>query len=526
MQLRPFQQEDVGHVEAAGFRALIANAPGTGKTSEALSCLNRGHETLLPALVVCPASVVTNWQREARMWTPWMKTTVIEGESGPIRAGRHLYICSWAILAARQDQFAAMNFRTIIADECHFVLHEESQRSQALSYLIEKATGRLLLSGTPIIADERDLQTLYRYLGTEKPLLIRRLIEDVAPEIPLKTRAYIPVSLPPKSLAEYQKAEADFAEWLGNEIQRKVEEIGGDPDEAEGIAEQALAAEALVKIGYLRRILAAGKVSAAVDWTARAVRLGEPVLIFAEHKLVIEKLCRGLRKARVRYVCIDGSASRRERQLAIDAFQAGEIPVFIGSKAAKEGITLTRARNVLFVERWWTAAEEEQAEDRARRIGQLYPVKVWFLHVAGSVDDRIAEIVEKKRHAVRKAIGARTIEETEAGAVQSLLRAWAKGAGLSGPVGPSAPLLGHGAPRLSPLPSPRETCALLFRGSRWASPEGAIQWAKMNGYATARVDAIPGGWRVVNRPASMFEAGTFAKQVLSADIVAVTGFRR
>ena len=100
--------------------------------------------------------------------------------------------------------------------------------------------------------------------------------------------------------------------------------------------------------------------------------MGEPVVIFAEHTEVINDISRKLNKQRLRHVVIYGRTPKRKRQELVEQFQKGEIPIFIGSKAASTGITLVRARNLLFVERYWTSADEEQAEDRIRRIGQSF----------------------------------------------------------------------------------------------------------------------------------------------------------
>jgi SWI/SNF-related matrix-associated actin-dependent regulator 1 of chromatin subfamily A len=517
-QLRTFQQEDVDSIARAGFRALLASAPGVGKTIIALSAMSKGYPSLTPTLVVAPSSVTTNWARESRKWSPWAKPFIVEGETGRIPRDRHLYVCSWALLDARHDDLVSLGIKCVIADEAHFAKSPDSNRSMALASLMHQADGRLLLTGTPIVNREDELQVLYDLLGVAKPLMIRRLLEDVAPEIPPKTRGYVHVQLPPKVLAEYRKIERDFAEWLEDRLAKLADDGMDEPSHE--FAEQALAAEALVKMGYLRRTLAAGKVLAASDWAARAVRLGEPVVLFAEHQEVIQKLCRQLRKHRLRYVLVDGNTPRKERQEAIDAFQRGDVPIFVGSKAAKEGITLTRAANLLFCERWYTAAEEEQAEDRIRRIGQTRPTKIWFLHAPDTIDDRLAEIVEGKRHIVREAIGAADIEESGVQAVRQLLRAWGAKAGIP-QASQAAPLVGYGAPELPALPSPRVTCAVDFRSTL----SHAASWAKMNGYHPIRAVQTARGVRLWCHEQTRFIPGSFRRVVLSSDISIVTGVR-
>lgn len=516
--LRDFQAEDVERIVRARSRAIVASAPGTGKTPVSLSVLNHEHEQKTPALVVCPASVAENWKREARTWSPWAKVHVIEGETAPIPRA-DLYVCSWALLSAREKTLSRRGIRFVIADEAHFSKNETAVRSLSLAALSQSAPCLLLLTGTPVINRESELDALKSLFGSTPPLMIRRLLEDVAPEIPPKTRNTIPVQLSPRVAREYDRAEHEFEDWLADKLLAEGEiDVGGRLD-------SALASEALIKVGYLRRILARGKVPAVIDWTGRAVRLGEPVVIFAEHQEILRRVERGLRKLRIRCVVVDGSTPRKERQRAIDLFQAGKIPVFIGSKAAKEGITLTRARHLVFAERYWTSAEEEQAEDRVRRIGQLSQTRIWFPVVAGTIDDRMQEIIETKRTLVRDTIGSADILETDQDAVLRLLRAWNAKAGVRDP-GQGEPLVGYGSQPLPRLPSPRIVCSLLFSHPRWINIQDALAWARLQGYHPVKVERAANAWRTWNHSPVHFERGSFRSIRLSADIRAIVGIRR
>lgn len=515
LQLRDFQREDVDFITQNGFRCLIANAPGTGKTIVCLSCIRLAPMRLLPTLIVCPASVVRNWRKEARKWTPGLRVKLVEDTSEPIEPGADYYIISWALLSERWEELASLRPQLIIGDEIHFAKNEDALRTQAMSSLCARTPHLLLLSGTPIINEESELEAIYNLFGTKRPPMIRRLLEDVAPDIPAKTRARLNVDLPDAIAARYRHANEDFEAWLEKEMHDRLE-----AGEAEDAAARALAAAALVKIGYLRRILAAGKVYAAADFTARVVRAGEQLVLFAEHQNVIKKLQRCLRKQGIRFVTIDGSTSNKERQRAVDDFQKHRVPVFIGSKAAKEGLTLTAARHLLYVERYWTAAEEEQGEDRIRRIGQKYNTKIWFLHVPGTVDDRIATIIERKRRIVRRVIGSADIADTPEKNVAEIISAWGKNAGA-----PPMEVLDLGKSKpLPPLPRPGNLHAVRFTGERW-TPEGAVRWCRMLGYRPRSVENTADGVQVVISPASLFQAGTFDRCRVAKDINAITGTR-
>lgn len=519
--LRPFQAEDVEFIKQNDFRVLVANAPGTGKSPTALGCVNAARTKLTPTLIVCPASVVTNWCREAKKWVKGAVIHAIADMSTPMPKRKvDIFVTSWSLLPMRYLEILALKPKFIIADEIHLAKNEEALRTQALAIIAKRTPHMILLSGTPLVNRPAELETIKGIFGQEKEVpMIRRLLEDVLPEIPPKTRSKVVVTMRPKDETEYRKAEKDFAEWLEAELHRRME-----AGEARTTAERALAAEALVKTGYLRRLLGLAKVPAAIDWISRAVRVGEPVVVFCEHQEVVSRLQTLLTKQRIRHVTIDGGTGRKQRQVAIDAFQAGLIPVFIGTKAAKEGITLTRARNLLFVERYFTSADEEQAEDRIRRYGQKYATTVWFLHGDNTIDDRLAEIIETKRKLVSEHLGSADIAESEESAIVELISAWHENAAK--PLQPSSEAtdLGLGKP-LPPMPSPHECFQLHFKPPRWTKA-AAKAWSAMHGFRTPEFMVVDGVLRATVHPLDQFVSGKFYKVTVSADITATMGVRK
>lgn len=516
LKLRNFQKEDIRFMAKHNFRVLNANAPGTGKTIECLASLRIYETRLTPTLVVCPASVLSAWRQEAKRWVGHFSVHVITGTTEPLpREVKHLYITSWSILFERVRELYKLPIKCLIADEVHYAKNDETYRSSALSALAEKTPHLIFLSGTPLINNEDELKTLQAYFGKKKPPMLRRLIEDVAKDIPPKTRALLKVQLPGKYKKEYERAEIDFQDWLEDQLNARLE--AGEAREA---AQRALSSEALVKIGYLRRLLGVGKVRAAVDWIARAVRVGEPVVAFAEHSDVIGGLERGLKKQRIPYVKVVGSTTKNGREQAIRRFQRGEIPVFIGSKAAKEGITLTRARNLLFVERYWTAAEEEQAEDRIRRIGQKYKTRIWYLHVPNTIDERLEAIVETKRRLMRRKIGAKIVARAESSEASALITQWGKA--LKGDAGPTTKL---GLGKMPPaLPKIHSVYSIIFKGGRWDGKR-ARMWTKMFHYPRLKTEVTPQGVKVTCAKPSDFLPGTFRSVVVSKDIKILIGKR-
>lgn len=401
----------------------------------------------------------------------------------------------------------------VLVSNCHYIKNPEAQRTKAFGSLASKLKHVMLLSGTPIVNSPNELSTIKSFIGDE-PLMIRRLLEDVATFVPPKARSYLPIELRPKHRAVYDKAVNEFEQWLREEKERLLGE-----GNAEHEVERILAVEGFAKIGYLRRLVAEYKVPAALDWIARAVRLGEPVVVFMEHQVTLTKIQAGLKRLHIRYTTIEGSTTNVQRQEAIEAFQRGDFPVFLGSKAAKEGITLTTARNLLFVERFFTSADEEQAEDRIRRISQKHKTTIWFLHAIDTIDDRLDQIVRRKRQLVRTAIGSADIMETVEANVQQLLRTWNEVVDPPGkPTG-----LGLGDP-LPSLPKAHFCYAVMFEGPRWKE-DTARQWCKMNGYPCRVVKYMQNKIQVELHPHAVFKKGEFDVFRVSKEIKIITGKR-
>ena len=516
-ELRPFQREDVRKIKKARLRALIASAPGTGKSAVSLRAIYEKHSITFPCLILCPASVTENWAREIEMWAPGIPVVIIDDMNSKIprlRSKHVFYIMNWALLDPRQRELRKLKFQSVIADEVHYVKAIDSLRSKAFKRTVEKIPYKIFLSGTPIVNTEGELGVIKRYLGVEKPLMIRRFLEEVAPDVPRKKRSYLDIHLRDAHQRIYDKANKEFEDWLRNETQALLG-AGKTEDEIERI----LSAEALVKIGYLRRLVGEFKVPAAVDWISRAVRVGEPIVVFVEHQRPLTKIRKALKKLRIRHAVIQGSTTPKKRQEAIDLFQTGQVPVFIGTKAAKEGITLTRARHLLFVERFYTSADEEQAEDRIRRISQTRKTTMWYLHARNTIDDRLDEIVKAKRKIVANAIGSIEIEENENKAVESIIHNWNHAVGRQGKVRN----LGRSKP-LPPLPKPRFTYAIIFGRKRW-DERTAQAWCRMHGYSPRAIKKLPDRIKIEQLNIQYFQPNQFGSFAVCRDIKIITGRR-
>ena len=466
-KLRPFQKEGVEFIENSDFRCLLADSQGTGKTVQALYTIGKNAQKVCPVLVVCPSSVVWNWEKEAFKWLRHkLRCHVIEGMSDPFPyVPPHITVVSWDLLCHRIEDLTKHKWGMIVADEIHYAKNVEAKRTQSIHQILHTSQTEkiLIMSGTPLVNNEEEYQAVKDIAGGNPPVL-RRVLEDVAPEIPPKTRMYLPVTMPDDIQAEYDQAALEFGDWLDEYLTK----IYGDPTEVGDRIERTMKAEDLIKIGYLRRIVARGKIPSACAWTFNMVKQKkQPVVVFGEHQNILDLYTEGLRKLKIPIVRIDGTTSRIERQQAIDNFQGGKVDVFLGSRAAFEGITLHRANNLMFLERFYTPAKEEQAEDRIRRIGQTKPTFMWYLTAQNTIDQRIEEIVERKRRIIARVVGQPTIATEE---LDTVLDNWDRLKPLNGLSKPLKvePTIKTPVPE---TPEPKYLRGVLFNAEHWSLPQ-------------------------------------------------------
>jgi superfamily II DNA or RNA helicase len=248
--------------------------------------------------------------------------------------------------------------------------------------------------------------------------MIRRQKDMALKDLPPKTRITINAPMSTSISSEYARAKGDFADWLESSIIRKLLEMGVDPkdatEEALAAVNKALKAVAIVKINHLRQIAARGKIPTAIALARRMAALGENFLIFCDHREVVHELSEAMRRAGIPFGVISGDTPPPQRKVLKDQYQAGTLRCLICTQAAKEGLTLTRGAVTIFVERFWTPADEQQAEDRAHRIGQKRPVTIAFLRAPNTIDDYMGRLVAAKRGLVDRVMGD---EEAERNAV-------------------------------------------------------------------------------------------------------------
>jgi superfamily II DNA or RNA helicase len=411
--LAPFQWAGVRYVLEAR-RAFIADEQGLGKTVEALAALEA--DAAFPALVVCPASLKLNWERETRRWLGHRSVAVLEGRAGAAAAKRaDITILNYEIVAAHREALARIKPRALVVDESHYVKNPQAKRTQAVRRLAAAIAPdglRLALSGTPVLNHAEELVSQLRVIGriedfgsgaqfarrfrgelSEERLhwhlrrrcFVRRLKSEVLPQLPAKRQVVVPVAL--SNTREYRLAEQDVIAWL--------REQPLDLRELNARIAATLRAERLAQLGTLQRLAARGKLAAALTWIADFLESGEPLVVFARHIEVQQAVLARFPDA----AHLLGKDSIAARDAAVSAFQSERGPQLLvgATRVAAQGITLTRASNVAFLELEWTPAMHDQAEDRCHRIGQRDAVTAWYLLAADTIDETMAALIQRKR---------------------------------------------------------------------------------------------------------------------------------
>ncbi len=434
-ELRPFQRAGVAYA-LQSRRLFIADEQGLGKTVEALATLEE--DDAFPAVVICPASLKLNWEREAQHWLPHRSLHVVVGTGGAIPRA-DITVLNYEIVHAHRERLAIMRPKALVLDESHYVKNPAAKRTRATRRLAEALPDgalKLCLTGTPVMNHPDELIAQLRILGRleefgsgarfkrrfqgagaeerihwhlRRTCFVRRLKKDVLPQLPEKRQVVVPVAL--ENEKEYRLAERDVVAWL----QEQPLEL----DELESKVAATLRAERLAQLNTLRRLAARGKLGPALGWIDDFLASEEPLVVFASHREIQEMIVQRFPAA----LHVVGADAAAERDAAVQAFQDADGPQLIvcSTRVAGQGITLTRASNVAFLELEWSPAMHDQAEDRLHRIGQRDAVTAWYLLAAESIDESMAEVLARKRGIVGAVTDGRRDESEQV--IQSVVKA-------------------------------------------------------------------------------------------------------
>ncbi|MEW5625499.1 SNF2-related protein [Streptomyces hydrogenans] len=453
--LRDYQLRGLAWLDlmtSLGLGGCLADDMGLGKTVTLLALhLRRARRE--PTLVVCPASLLGNWQREAARFAPGVPVRRFHGtarELGDLDGG--IVLTTYGTLRTRAAQLTERPWGMIVADEAQHVKNPFSATAKALRTL--PAPARVALTGTPVENNLSELWALLDWttpglLGPLKafrarharaaenheeleneeaverlarlvrPFLLRRRKSDpgIVPELPPKTESDHPVPLTREQASLYEAV---------------VRETLGRIEEAEGMARRGLVMKLLTSLkqicnhpaqylkedaprgGTARLAGRSGKLALLDELLDTILAEGGSVLVFTQYVSMARLLADHLTARGIGSQLLHGGTPVAERERMVDRFQAGEVPVFLLSlKAAGTGLNLTRAGHVVHYDRWWNPAVEDQATDRAYRIGQTQPVQVHRLVTEGTVEDRIAELLRAKKALADAVLGSGEAAFTE-----------------------------------------------------------------------------------------------------------------
>ncbi len=429
-QLRDYQNDGfqwLCRLAHLGMGACLADDMGLGKTLQALSLiLTRAADG--PTLVLAPSSVCINWLDETKRFAPTLNAQRFgvgdRQEMLNQTQAFDLIICSYGLLQSEIERLKEIQWHTIVADEAQAIKNPHAKRTQAAMAL----TGdfKIATTGTPIENHLGELWTLFRFINPgllgslerfnqrfahpieniqdpiakeqlkklTQPFILRRMKNDVLTELPPKTDIIIHVEL--------SKEETLFYETLRREALKRMEM----PEENAG--QQKL--KILAELTRLRRAccnpslvmpkakIPSSKLQAFDNILNELLENKHKALVFSQFVGHLTLIRNHLEEKGIKYQYLDGRTSNKQRKTAVDTFQAGEGDIFLISlKAGGVGLNLTAADYVIHMDPWWNPAVEDQASDRAHRMGQQKPVTVYRLVTTNTIEDKIVDLHEHKR---------------------------------------------------------------------------------------------------------------------------------
>jgi superfamily II DNA or RNA helicase len=436
-ELRNYQQQGLSWLQFLreyGFNGVLADDMGLGKTIQALAHLLLEKEVGRldhPALIVAPTSVLSNWQREAARFTPELKCLILHG---PARSGHFeglerydLVITSYALLTRDLEQHLKHSYHSLILDEAQAIKNPRAK--SALAACSIKAAHRLCLTGTPLENHLGELWSLFQFLmpgflSTQKRFtsLFRTPIEKhhdhdrqqqlqqrMAPFILRRDKAQVVRELPPKTLMVrevelnagqsklYESLRLAMTDKIGKLLQKKgLKNSQIEILDALLKLRQVCCDPRLVKLESARKVKHSAKLEMLLGMLEELLEEGRKILIFSQFTSMISLIEAELLTRDIDYTKLTGQT--RKRDAAIAAFQEGAADVFLISlKAGGVGLNLTAADTVIHYDPWWNPAVENQATDRAHRIGQQKPVFVYKLVAKGTLEEKILQLQEKKQ---------------------------------------------------------------------------------------------------------------------------------
>ena len=435
--LRAYQLDGIawlGFLAEYGFNGILADDMGLGKTLQTLAHiqLERDNKRLVqPTLIVAPTSLLGNWKREAERFTPGLSTLIWHGSQrklGDLTANPvDIVITSYALVTRDIVLLSQQKFGCVVLDEAQAIKNPTAKVTQALKTL--NVPRRICLTGTPLENHLGELWSQFDFLmpgflGSRKhfnryfrtpienhgssdrqqrlsalirPFLLRRRKEQVATELPPKTEIVREVALDPEQARLYESIRVSMEQ----RVRALLAERGLARSHIEMLdallkLRQTCCHPALVKLDSARGVQASAKTDLLMSMLDELISEGKKILLFSQFTEMLGLIEVELNRRNTRYVKLTGRT--RKRDDVIDSFQHGDVPLFLISlKAGGTGLNLTAADTVIHYDPWWNPAVENQASDRAHRIGQNKPVFIYKLVASNTVEEKIMAMQAQKQ---------------------------------------------------------------------------------------------------------------------------------
>ena len=417
LKLPPYAYQRAGiKYGAHKKRALIADEMGLGKSVQAIGIVIK--TDAFPCLVISPKSIVYNWRKE------WSKFTDIVPAIFGDKTSKHSQVTIVSYDNAKKLIQLKDYYKSVIVDESHLIKDEKTLRYKAVRELAEGKEVRLLLTGTPIVnvpsemipqltvlgylKPETKPKFISRYCGPNKTgknleelniklrsmCMIRRTVDQVQTWLPEKVRQNISIEI--SNLQEYQEAIKDFETYIRERLKY-----------AESRITSTLAAEALVKVQVLKKIVAKGMVDDVVEFASGLIAQGKKVVIFAHHSEIIEMLAERLKTDLIINGSVDvGDSLNRVKEFSTNP---NKMSIIMGLRSGSLGIDGLQdaCHELIFAEFDWTSAVHDQAEARVHRNGQTNHSNMYYFTGINTIYEKIYEIIERKRDMANTATGGR-----------------------------------------------------------------------------------------------------------------------
>ncbi len=438
--LRPYQKQGVywmRFLESAGLSGLLADEMGLGKTLQTLTWLSLPRDPG-PALIVCPTSLVRNWEAEAKKFAPWLKVLVI---SGPNRAddfpkidSSDIVVTSYALLQRDfEAAYVPREFSAVVLDEAQNIKNRQTKNAETVKLL--RASRKLALTGTPVENSVSDVWSIFDFLmpeylgdygtfklfyedpiaaeGSEAERVLARLKMKIEPFILRRVKKTVAKDLPDKIVkVSYCPMDDDSAREYTAAL-AKTRQQAGDLVKAKGFQKSKF--ELLALLMKLRQVASLGKLPAFMEQLQSAIEGGHKILVFSQFVKMLQIIAAQLQEEAIPFAYLDGST--KDRLGECERFNRDpKIPVFLISlMAGGTGLNLTGADMVIHYDPWWNPAVEDQATDRAHRIGQKKTVYVMKMIASDTIEEKVLALQRKKQ-----AVIAATISTTDAAVMEKL----------------------------------------------------------------------------------------------------------